>query len=48
MNPQALSAIAHQFRLTQVREMAGYGRLGRADRVRQLADTEFVVFQEQQ
>ena len=48
MNPQALSAIAHQFRLTQVREMTGNGWLGRADSVCQLADTEFIVLQEKQ
>jgi len=48
MNPQAFSAIANQFRFTQVREMTGYGRLGRADGVCQLADTEFMVLQEKQ
>ena len=46
VDPQALPAIAHQFRLTQESEMTGYGRLRRAERVSQLANTEFIVLKE--
>lgn len=47
VDPEPLPAVAHQFRLAQVREMTGYGRLRRADGVRQLADTELFVLNEQ-
>ena len=46
VDPEPLPAVAHQFRLAQVGEMTGYGRLRRADGVRQLADAEFVVLQQ--
>lgn len=46
VDPQALSAIAHQFRLSEMSKMAGNGWLGRADSVRQLTDTEFTMFKE--
>ena len=46
VDPQARPAIAHQFRFPQESEMTGYGRLGSTDSVRQLADTEFIMFKE--